>query len=136
MSAATISGPITGGVHGRPFGRPLVDLDRYGIVEEEFILEGEATSYRLVGEMTRDGRWTAEPSTTATFRTRIVVYRPAPDQFNGTVVVSWNNVTAGYDLFGGESLEMLEGGYAYVGVTTQKVGIVGLEPMNQGLASW
>lgn len=132
-----MQGPVTGGIHGRPFGRPLVDLDAHGYVETEVFLEGDATRYRLVGEMTRDGRWTAEPAGTAPFRTRIVVYRPADAaQFNGTVVLSWNNVTAGYELFGGESLEILEGGYAFVGVSAQRVGIVGLEPMNQGLASW
>jgi len=134
---ATVTGPVTGGVHGRPFGRPLVDLDRYGYVEEEFFLEGDATRYRLVGEMTRDGRWTAEPAASAPFRTRVVVYRPADEsQANGTAVVSWNNVTAGYELFGGESLEMLENGWAFVGVSAQKVGIVGLAPANQGLRDW
>jgi hypothetical protein len=137
MAAASVRGPVSGGIHGRPFGRPLVDLDRFGYVEAEFVLEGDATRYRLIGEMTRDGRWRAEPAGTAPFRTRFVVYRPRdPEQFNGTVVVSWNNVTAGYDLFGGESLEVLEGGYGFVGVTTQKVGIIGLEPMRQGLATW
>lgn len=31
-------------------------------------------------------------------------YRPAdPAAFNGTAIVCWNNVTAGYDLFGGAS---------------------------------
>lgn len=137
MGKATLIGPVAGGRHGRPFGRPLVDLDRHGYVEEEFFLEGEATKYRLVGEMTRDGRWQAEPNGIAPFRTRFVVYRPRDAEvFNGTVVVSWNNVTAGYDLFGGESLEILEGGFAYVGVTAQRVGIIGLEPLRQGLASW
>jgi hypothetical protein len=135
--AATVSGPITGGTHGRPFGRPLVDLDQHGYVESEWFLEGDARKYRLVGEMTRDGKWTAEPAGTAPYRTRMVIYRPADaSQFNGTVILNWNNVTAGYDLFGGESLEILEGGYAFVGLTVQKVGIVGLEPANQGLASW
>ena len=133
----TITGPVTGGVHGRPFGRPLVDLDAYGYVEEEHLLEGEAQRYRLLGRMTQDGRWEAEPVGGAPFRTRVVVYRPAePAHFNGTVMVSWNNVTAGYDLFGGESPEMLEGGYAFVGVTTQKAGIEGLEPLRQGLRDW
>ena len=134
---ATITGPLSGGAQGRPFGRPYVDFASYGYVEDEFILEGDATSYRLIGEMTRDGKWQAEPKDTARFRTRIVVYRPSdPDQFNGTAIVSWNNVTAGYDLFGGESLEMLEGGFAYVGATVQKVGIEGLDPLRQGLRDW
>src|SRR4051812_37943925 len=30
---ARVQGPITGGVHGRPFGRPLVDLDALGVDE-------------------------------------------------------------------------------------------------------
>jgi hypothetical protein len=134
---AQLTGPITGGRHGWPFGRPLVDLDRYGYVEEEWFLDGEATSHRAVGEQAREGHWEAEPATTAPFRTRLLVYRPAdPHRMNGTAVVSWNNVTAGYELFGGESPEILEGGYVFVGVTTQKVGIVGLPPTPPGLAAW
>jgi hypothetical protein len=135
----TISGPLSGGRHGRPFGRPLVDLDAVGYREDEYVLEGDATRYRPTPgtELGFDGRWEAEPAGTAPFRTRIVVYRPVDDdQFNGTAIVSWNNVTAGYDLFGGESPEIIENGFAYVGVTTQRVGIEGLPPMNQGLASW
>lgn len=132
-----LTGPISGGVHGRPFARPLVDLDAHGYVEEEYLLEGEAERYRLVGEMTRDGRWEAQPTGAAPFRTRVVVYRPTEaDRFNGAAIVSWNNVTAGYDLFGGESPEILESGYAYIGVTTQKAGIEGLDPMRQGLRDW
>src|SRR4051794_13245884 len=137
MAAVTVTGPIVGGVHGWPFGRPLDDLAPYGFVEEEYFIEGDASSYRLVGEMTRDGRWRAEPAATAPYRTRVIVYRPSDAaQFNGTVVVSWNNVTAGYDVFGGDSTELLEGRYAFVGVTTQKAGIDGLEPMRQGLLDW
>lgn len=48
---------------------------------------------------------------TLPFTTRFLVYRPSdPERFNGTVVVCWNNVTAGYELFHGESPEILEGG--------------------------
>ena len=61
------------------------------------------------------------------FKTRFVVYRPLDaTKFNGTVIVSWNNVSAGHDLFGGDSRELLEGGYAFVGVTTQRVGVHGI----------
>ena len=67
----------------------------------------------------------------------MLVYRPNdPARFNGTVILTWNNVTAGYDLFGAESLELFEGGYALVCLTTQKVGIEGLPPVPQGLAAW
>jgi hypothetical protein len=131
--------PLSGGRHGRPFGRPLVDLDAAGYVEEEWLLAGDAVRYRPKPgtELGADGVWEAEEAESAPYATRVVVYRPAdPARFNGTVVQSWNNVTAGYDLFGGESPELLEGGYAYVGVTVQKVGQVGLPPANQGLLDW
>ncbi len=75
-------------------------------------------------EWGRDGHWSAEPNGTVPFTTRLLVYRPAdPARFNGTVVVSWNNVTAGYELFGAESAEFLDGGYAVVAATVQRVGV-------------
>jgi hypothetical protein len=67
----------------------------------------------------------------------MLVYRPAdPARFNGTVILTWNNVSAGYDLFSAESLEIFEGGFALACLTTQKVGIAGLPPEPQGLAAW
>src|SRR4051794_22516912 len=62
MSQLTITGPVTGGAHGWPFGRALVDLDTYGYVEEEWFLDGTATAYAVEGEMTRDGRWSVSPT--------------------------------------------------------------------------
>lgn len=41
-----ITGPVTGGRHGWPFGSPLTEVTREGYVEEEFFLEGAATRYR------------------------------------------------------------------------------------------
>jgi len=134
-----LEGPITGG-RGNAFGRPLADLAERGYRLEELLLAGEATRYRHAGgaDPSPDGRWDAEPvGETAPFRTRLIVYRPEdPAAFNGTVIVSWNNVTAGYDLFGGDTAEILDGGYAFVGVTVQKVGIEGLPPTPMGLAAW
>lgn len=103
---AKISGPITGGKHGWAFARPLIDLKAKGYVEEEFFLEGEATTYAQTPgtEWGRDGKWKVEPKGKIPFKTRLLVYRPAdPNTFNGTAVVCWNNVTAGYELFHGES---------------------------------
>ena len=52
------------------------------------------------------GRWQVEPEGELGFKTRFLLYRPSdPRRFNGTVVVCWNNVTAGYELFQGESPE-------------------------------
>jgi hypothetical protein len=134
-----VTGPIVGGSHGWAFGRPLIDLAEHGYREEEFFVEGEALRYRLVDGaiMTEDGVWEAEPVEAAPFRTRVLVYRPEdPARFNGTVVTCWNNVTAGYELFIGETPEILAGGYAFAGVSAQKVGIHGFEHLNQGLAAW
>jgi hypothetical protein len=134
-----VTGPIAGGSRGRPFAASMLDVAAHGYTEAEYLLEGTATRYRLApgAQLTRDGHWRVEPAGTAPFRTRMLVYRPNDAaRFNGTVVLTWNNVTAGYDLFGAESLELFEGGYALVCLTTQKVGIEGLPPMPQGLAAW
>jgi hypothetical protein len=134
-----LQGPIVRGTHGWAFGRPIFDLASRGYVEEEFFIAGDATTYRPVAgsEWNRDGTWQADPSGTMPFKTRFLVYRPAdPKAFNGTVIVCWNNVTAGYELFHGESPEVLEGGYVYVGATAQRVGVHGFPANPQGLAAW
>jgi Alpha/beta hydrolase domain len=134
-----VEGPVIGGVHGWPFGCPMFDVASRGYVVEEFFLEGNAVTFvQAAGtEWGRNGHWQAEPNGTAAYRTRIIVYRPAaPARFNHTVVVGWNNVTAGYELFGGESGEYFEGGYIFVGATVQKVGVHGFPTNNQGLVAW
>lgn len=134
-----IEGPVRGGQHGWAFNRPLVDLAAKGFVEEEFFLSGEATTYAPApgAELGRDGKWRVEPKGKVPFKTRLLVYRPAdPARFNGTVVVCWNNVTAGYELFFGESPEVLEDGYAYVCASVQKVGLHGFPEAPQGLVAW
>lgn len=134
-----VTGPITGGRKGWPFGASMLDLAAHGYTEAEYFLEGTASRYRLAdgSELGRDGRWSVAATGEAPFRTRMLVYRPTDAaRFNGTVIVTWNNVTAGYDLFSAESLELFEGGFALVCLTTQKVGIEGLPPVPQGLAQW
>jgi hypothetical protein len=134
-----ITGPITGGQHGWAFARPLFDLKERGYVEEEFFLEGDATTYAQIpgSEWGRDGKWNVAPAGKAPFKTRFLVYRPADaKKFNGTAVVCWNNVTAGYELFFGESPEVLEGGYAYICASVQKVGVHGFAEDPQGLVAW
>lgn len=132
-----LQGPITGGMHGWAFGRPLFELNTRGYVEQEFFLTGTALTYRARGAWERDGQWQVEPEGELRFKTRFLVYRPIdPKRFNGTVVVCWNNVTAGYELFQGESPEILEGGYAYVAATIQRVGVHGFAANPQGLGAW
>jgi hypothetical protein len=65
---------------------PAQLAERYRYVEEEYVLEGEATAYRPVGELGEDGRWAVTQAGTAPYRSRILVRRPAdPDAFDGTV---------------------------------------------------
>ncbi len=136
---AKVSGPVTGGKYGWPFAASMLDISSYGYEESEYFIEGNAKRYRSVSgsDQDRSGKWAAEVADHAAFKTRMLVYRPSdPARFNGTVIVTWNNVTAGHDLFGADSLELFEGGFALVCVTTQKVGVEGLPPINQGLAGW
>jgi Alpha/beta hydrolase domain len=139
MTRAQVTEPTAAGSRGYPFGLTLVDLGAHGYKADEYFLEGQATRYRPAAgtELGHDGRWAAEPSGTAPYRTRVLVYRPVdPRRFNGTVVLHWNNVSAGYDLFSGDTPEILAGGYAFVGVTTQRVGVHGLPVAPQGLQAW
>src|SRR4051812_47483787 len=41
----TLTGPVTGGAHGFPFGSSALDLAARGYVEDEFFMEGTATAY-------------------------------------------------------------------------------------------
>ncbi len=135
-----LTGPVTGGSHGWAFAAPVADLAALGYRHDEFFLEGTATRYGPSPgcEQSWDGRWQVEPRGTAPYKTRIVVVRPDdPARFNGTVVVLWNNVSAGYENFGGgDSPELYEGGYACAAVTTQRVGVHGVPVNPQGLLAW
>ena len=128
--SASISGPIAGGSQGRPFSLPLADLATRGYVAEEYFLDGTASGYAPASDapFTPDGRWDAVVHGTADYRTRILVVRPAdPAAANGTAVVHWLNVTAGYELGTADDDELLSG-FVWVGVSAQKVGIDGFPP--------
>src|SRR5277367_1630931 len=136
---SNLSGPVTGG-KGWPFGLPTADLGAVGYRADEYFLAGEAVRYGPVAgtELGRDGHWQVEPVGSAPYKTRLVVMRPVdPAAFNGTVVVLWNNVTAGYENFtGGDSPEVFEKGYAYVAASVQRVGVHGQPDNPQGLRDW
>jgi hypothetical protein len=130
VARPTVTGPVEGGTQDGPWGAMSDEVaDRYGYVEEEYFLEGEATSYRPEGELGEDGRWAVRPADTARYRTRILVRRPEdPDDFDGTVFLEWLNVTGGVDAdpdFGLMHDEVLSHGSAYVAVSAQKVGVEG-----------
>lgn len=122
-------------------GRPVLPLGNFDLstqhyVVQEYLLSGDAVSYRAVGVPAEDGKWNVEVDQHAPFTTRLVVVRPeTPAKFNGTVVVEWLNVSAGTDGAPDWSYthrELLRQGYAYVGVSVQKGGIDG-GGMNLGI---
>jgi len=139
-TAAELSGPVTAGSKGGPFSAPLFDVGERGYVMEEYFLDGDALAYAFAesGSQTSDGQWaTQRRDETATFQSRMLVVRPADAaDFNGTVIVHWQNVTAGYELGTVTDGEYLRG-YAWVGVSAQKIGIDGFPgPDAAGLRQW
>ena len=115
-------------------GKPLLLLSAYdlagvGYRVEEFFVSATASSYTPVTELTSDGRWDVTPSGAADFTTRIVVLTPSDSaRFNGSVLVEWLNVSGGIDapaVWMMAHREIIRAGYAYVGVSAQRVGVEG-----------
>lgn len=135
-----VSGPVTGGSHGWAFGQSPLDATALGYQQEEFFLEGVANRFGPTPgtERTFDGRWQAEPVGSSPFKTRFTVLRPRDfGAFNGTVVLGWNNVSGGFDAWGAGSNERaFFDGFAYVGVTAQRVGVHGAGENPMGLIAW
>ncbi len=107
----------------------LYDLAALGYVEEEFILEGQATSFALAGERSAKGQWRAAPAQATPFVTRLVTRRPIDaERFSGAVMVEWNNVSGGVDASPDWTLlhrQLIRAGHAWMGVTAQKAGVDG-----------
>jgi hypothetical protein len=124
----TVSGPVTGGKGIQAIGISY-DFDSVGYVFDEYFFEGEAAGYEQVGELPRNGKWRVKETDAAPFKTRMVVVRPEdPDDFNGTVFVEWFNVTGGVDAgptFLNGHNQILRSGAAWVGITSQAVGVNG-----------
>jgi hypothetical protein len=125
--AATLSEEITGG-NGIFIGAPDRQDDE-GYVEEEYVAAGTAMSYRAAADLTPDGKWALEPAGEAEYRTRIVVRRPENDEdFSGTVLVEWLNVSGGVDADPDYTTlreEIVRQGHMWVGVSAQVIGVEG-----------
>ena len=111
-------------------GEPItVNLRRFGYVQHEYMASGTATSYRLRGRFSFNGRWSLVSDGHARYRTRVLVRYPAdPARFSGTVVVEWLNVSGGVDAdpeWASLYEEILRQGDAWVGVSTQQIGVMG-----------
>ncbi len=147
-----VEGPVTGGggddccivtVSGFPVdlrtldyepGTPFYtflnfDMSDVGYTETEYYISGTATSYIATDELQSGGLWSIQPADVADYKSRIVVLRPINvDDFNGTVVVEWFNVTGGIDAAPDMlqmHTELIREGYVWVGVSAQFVGIEG-----------
>ena len=109
----------------------VFELEEQGYRQREFFLSGTASAFTNVNELASDGRWQVEPGETADYQTRAVVYRPiAEEDFSGTIIVEWLNVTAGFEnppVWGAAHTEILRAGHAWVGVSAQQEGIEGSE---------
>ncbi|PRX44703.1 hypothetical protein B0I33_111217 [Prauserella shujinwangii] len=125
-SLPEVVGPIPGSVPGDPRAPGLADtypffstpddLAARGYVEEEFYLSGAADGWSLDG---------SRVAADVPYTTRLVVRRPeSPRRFTGTVLVEWQNVTAGYDLDAlWEADAITRAGHAWIGVSAQRVGV-------------
>lgn len=125
----TVTGPVTGGTGKPNLISTSFDLASVGYSAQEYFLSGTAAAYSSPKPLTADGKWSVQPTSTALYKTRLVVYRPSdPKRFNGTVVVEWLNNSAGFDSppdWLGAHVSMLRDGTAWVGVDAQAVGVQG-----------
>lgn len=126
VAVPTVAGPLPGTAPGDPSSPDLedtypffstwVDLRGAGYVEQEYTIAGAADAYGVDGTLLEED---------VAYETRIVVRRPKhPHRFNGTVLMEWQNVSAGYDLDALWNHEhIMRSGYAWVGVSAQRVGV-------------
>jgi hypothetical protein len=127
----TIEGPIPVTPTSHPFLATEIPLEQYGYTEQEYFISGTGYTYNTSGAVNVTGTriTTGGPNGNGTypFKTRIVVRRPVnPANFNGKVIVEWQNVTAGYDLeanWFSDPYNIIKNGYAYVTVDAQNVGV-------------
>ena len=136
--------PASAGTHGYPYdaapqtptvpGAPYINLSEAGYAEREFQMSGGATIYKQSGSWASNGKWgVAASQTNVPYTTRLLVRYPTnPAKFNGTVVFEWLNDTTGGDqdpVFAQLYNQLINKGYAYVGVTAQRPGM-------EDLAAW
>ena len=121
-----VVGPVTGA--RPPSGAPHVDLSARGYVVEEFQIAGTAAAYVAAGDTPpgSDGRWELEEAGIGDYVSRVLVIRPSDSaRFNGTVLLNWQNVSGGAEIRAPSGGELYDGGFAWVGVSAQEVGIYG-----------
>jgi hypothetical protein len=127
QAAATFAGPLTVGHTIEPLTALPTNLASHDYVEQEFSAAGTAHAFRATSTPS-NGKWRITTSSSASYRTRILVRRPAnPKKFSGTVVVEWMNESAGESAPDWDYLnpEIMDAGDAWVGVSAQALGVEG-----------
>ena len=71
-----LTGPITTGHVIEPLTANPANLAANGYIEQEFFASGTATALQATSSPS-NGRWAVAPTTTASYRTRILVRRPS-----------------------------------------------------------
>jgi hypothetical protein len=136
------------GEHGYPYdaapqmpavpGAPYINLTEKGYAEREFEMSGSANVYKQGGgwfsSWSSNGKWSVSVAqANVPYATRLLVRYPTnPAKFNGTVVFEWLNDTTGGDqdpVWSELYNQIVNKGYAYVGVTAQRPGM-------KDLAAW
>ncbi|HBW84492.1 MAG TPA: hypothetical protein DEF79_10685 [Gammaproteobacteria bacterium] len=103
------------------YSASALNLVAHGYTEEEFFISGTGNVYSQPYLATGLVESSGHP-----FKTRLVVRRPAPQEFNGVVVVEWLNVTGGPDKdidWWQVGEHLMRSGYAYVAVSAQQMGV-------------
>jgi Alpha/beta hydrolase domain len=134
-----VSGPVTGGTGIGGLVTTTFSFPSVGYVSDEYFLQGNATAFAPTATLTSDGRWKVHPAGTASYKTRMVVYRPENSaKFDGTVFVEWINVSSGLDyppdwMF--VHSEIIRMGAAWVGIDAQALGVDGGQSLEGPVAT-
>ena len=134
-----VHGPVTAGAGRAVLGAGGLDLAPLGYVEHEFFVEGTAAVFTSDTPLSTGGHWQVRPDGERTYRTRVVVRRPADVAGRSVAVaVEWLNVSGGLDADPDWTFlhdEIIRTGAIWVGVSAQRDGIFpGGNPIGEMLA--
>lgn len=115
-----------------PLNAAADSIEAHGFVEREFLIRGKASRYRLADPAGNGQCIDSEHPYTS----RLLVRCPQdPAHFNGTVIVEWLNVSTGQDIdfvYAATRELILREGYAWFGVSAQRVGVEALVAWSPG----
>jgi Alpha/beta hydrolase domain len=123
--------PANSGAIQNPVSGHALDLGATGYTQQEFFASGTAHAFRATSAPA-NGNFVIVPTTSAPYKTRILVRRPIdPSKFSGTVVVEWLNVSEGESNPDWDYLNpyLTAAGDAWVGVSAQYQGVEGGAPV-------